>query len=234
MDSSLRRDVRLLKGYALVTSVALVVLSLAAFRQTPQRQRFEEIDVERVNVVEKDGTPRLIFSNKARFPGLIVHGKEHPHPSRKTAGMLWFNEEGTENGGLTTNVQHDSTGTTAGGLITFDQYDQDQIVALRYDEHAGRRSAGLQVWDRPDYPIGRVLDALALPDGAEKTRRLEEFRNGNATRLYVGKTRDRAAVVHLADAQGRIRLRLAVDSAGVARVDFLDENGRVTSSLPSR
>jgi len=234
MDNTLRRDVRLLKGYALVTSAALVILLLGAFRQSQQRQRFGEIDVERVNIVEKDGTPRLIFSNKARFPGIIVHGKEYPHPSRKTAGMLWFNEEGTENGGLTTNVQHDSSGTTASGLITFDQYDQDQTVALRYDEHGGRRSAGLQVWDRPNYPIGRILDALSLPDGPDKTRRLQEFGKGNATRLYAGKTRDRAAVLQLSDPQGRIRLRMTVDSAGAARVEFLDENGKITSSLPSR
>jgi hypothetical protein len=238
MDDTLRRDVRILKAYALVTSTVLALLVLAASqgaqRKPDARQHFGEIDVERINIVERDGTPRFIFSNKARFPGIIVHGKEYPHPSRKTAGMLWFSDEGTENGGLTAGVEHGPDGTTASGLLTFDQYDQDQTVGLRYDEHNGQRSAGLQVWDRPDYPIERILDALRLPNGPEKTRRLDEFKKGNATRLYAGKTPDRAAVVQLADPQGRPRLRLSVDSAGIARVEFLDENGRVTSTLPSK
>lgn len=233
MDQETRRAMRLLKAYALVTTLALGVTALSAARQ-PAKPHFGEIDVERINVVEKDGTPRLIFSNKARFPGLIVHGKEYPHPSRQGAGMLWFNEEGTENGGLTAGAERDSTGVSAGGILTFDQYDQDQVVALRYDEDHGRRSAGLQVWDRPDYPIGRILDALQLPDGPEKTRRLEAFGKGNATRLYAGRTPDRSAVVQLADPQGRPRLRLLVDSTGAARVEFLDAKGAVTSALPSK
>ena len=39
----------------------------------------------------------MVLSDKAQFPGLIVKGKEYPHPDRKTAGMLFFNAEGTEN-----------------------------------------------------------------------------------------------------------------------------------------
>ena len=42
----------------------------------------------------------MVISNKADFPGIIIKGKETPHPDRKTAGMLFFNDEGTENGGL--------------------------------------------------------------------------------------------------------------------------------------
>ena len=238
MDIETRRAMRYLKAYAFFTSSALVVIALAAFRndglQPGRKQHFGEIDVERINIVEKDGTPRLIFSNKARFPGIIYHGKEYPHPSRKAAGMLWFNDEGTENGGLTAGVQHDSTGVSADGILTFDQYDQDQTVALRYDEQNGRRSAGLQVWDRPNYPLGRLIEVLGLPNGPVKTQRLNDFKQGNATRLFAGKTQDKASVVQLSDPQGRPRLRLVVDSLGSARVEFLDANGAVTSVLPSR
>ena len=234
-NSNLHRDVRLLKLYALVTSTLLVVLSLTAFQgrsaQANAKQHFGEIDVERLNIVEKDGTPRLIFSNKSRFPGLIIHGKEYPHPSRKAAGMLWFNEEGTENGGLTAGIEKGPDGTSAEGLFTFDQYEQDQTVALRYVETNGRRSAGLQVWDRPNYPLLRILDALKMPAGPEKDRRLAEFSKGNATRLFAGKTPDRAAIVQLADPQGHPRLRLLVDSTGAPRLEFLDQNGKVTRTI---
>jgi len=35
----------------------------------------------------------------------------------------------------------------------------------------------------------------------------------------------------LADRKGRARLRLSVDSLGSARIEFLDDSGRVTRSL---
>src|SRR5260370_18040718 len=62
---------------------------------------FEEITVQRVNIVEPDGTLRMVISDKALFPGIFLKRQEHPHPNRNTAGMLFFNDEGTENGGLT-------------------------------------------------------------------------------------------------------------------------------------
>ena len=37
---------------------------------------FDEITVERINVVEPDGTPRLVIAAKGRFPGSIFKGKK--------------------------------------------------------------------------------------------------------------------------------------------------------------
>jgi len=236
-EEKLRRDVRALKGYAVVTSAALMILSLSAFMQGQQKPHFGEIDVERMNVVEKDGTPRLIFSNKARFPGLILHGKEYPHP-RNSAGMLWFNEEGTENGGLGAEGRRGPDGVDADAGLLFDQYDQDQTIGLMYTDRDGRRSAALHVWDRPDVPIQPVMERLVairkMPDGPEKTRAMAEVGKslGGAKRFFAGRTPDRAAMVALSDPQGRPRLRLTVDSLGAARLEFLDENGKVTSSVP--
>jgi hypothetical protein len=56
-------------------------------------------NVQRINVVEPDGTLRLVLSNHSRLPGVIVRGKERPF-ARPQAGMLFYNDEGTENGGL--------------------------------------------------------------------------------------------------------------------------------------
>ena len=49
-------------------------------------QRFDEIDVHRVNVREPDGTLRLVISNDARLPGVIVRGKENPPVDRPVRG----------------------------------------------------------------------------------------------------------------------------------------------------
>lgn len=48
-------------------------------------------------MVEPDGTPRMIISDRASFPGMIVQGKEKPY-KRPFAGMLFYNDEGTETG----------------------------------------------------------------------------------------------------------------------------------------
>jgi hypothetical protein len=53
-----------------------------------------------------------------------------------------------------------------------------------------------------------------------------------ATRLYAGRDVNKNAVLNLFDPQGRMRLRLRVDSLGRAGLDFLDDSGRVTFSVP--
>ena len=39
-------------------------------------------------------------------------------------------------------------------------------------------------------------------------------------------------MVQLADGEGRTRLQLIVDLAGNAKIEFLDEKGKVTQSIP--
>src|SRR5262249_12729682 len=55
--SKLEKEVRFLKVYAVVYAVAMTllfgVLALSAFRQADQRMKFTEIDVERLNIIEK-------------------------------------------------------------------------------------------------------------------------------------------------------------------------------------
>ena len=60
-------------------------------------------------------------------------------------------------------------------------------------------------------------------------------RNGEplaAQRMFVGRDRSKSALMALSDPQGKVRLRLAVDSLGAARIEFLDAAGNVTRSLP--
>jgi hypothetical protein len=61
---------------------------------------FDEIDVQRINIREPDGTLRMVISNTDAAPGVLVKGKEYPHPTRATAGIFFMNAEGTENGAL--------------------------------------------------------------------------------------------------------------------------------------
>src|SRR6185437_15404972 len=150
MSQNLHRDVRILQAYAVIMTAVVLGLGVSGFRRSnDQRQRFTEIDVERINVVEPDGTIRLVLSDKARFPGLILKRKEYSHP-RGTAGLLFFNDEGTEDGGLAFQGAKSDSTAGADAELMFDQYDQDQTVGIEYHDERGARTAGLHVWDRPD------------------------------------------------------------------------------------
>ncbi|MBA2306400.1 MAG: hypothetical protein H0W08_27750, partial [Acidobacteria bacterium] len=71
MRRSLRREIRFLRVYAVTSSVILVVLCTAAFRQTATA-KFDELTVGRINVVDANGALRLVLSNKDRMhPGMM-------------------------------------------------------------------------------------------------------------------------------------------------------------------
>jgi hypothetical protein len=244
MPANVERDLKLLKGYALLSSLLIAGLALSAFTRAPQKARFEEIDVGRINVVEKDGTLRLVISNREQSPGPMYKGKPFGYPGGGRPGLIFFNEEGTEDGGLTWEGKTENGKYQAGALLAFDQYDTDQIVVLQYQDNNGQRYQGLTFGDRAEYPITRWVqerDSVErLPDGPEKEaarKWLRGPRNGQplfASRAYIGRSRNKDAKVELSDAQGRPRLRLVVDSLGAARMEFLDEAGRVSYQVPDR
>jgi hypothetical protein len=102
---------------------------------------------------------------------------------------------------------------------------------------------GLTFLDRADVDILDMVkqrdSIMKMPEGPARTEALRQWsapRNGvplAAERVYVGRDRSKAAVLNLSDPMGRPRVRLRVDSLGVASLEFLDEGGRVTSRLPS-
>ncbi len=123
----------------------------------------------------------------------------------------------------------------------FDQLKQDQTIGFSYSESNGRRTAGFQVWDRPESRLSEFVErfnaANAIVDRAERDKALAAVRAAatpGPRRVFVGKNADRAALVSLADAQGRPRLVLTVDSAGNPRIEFLDESGKVVSRVPEK
>jgi hypothetical protein len=228
----------------LLASTLFGLLGVAAFTQASRKERFTEIDVERINVVAPNGKPRLVISNAERAPDIIINGKTYHRSGRNEAGMIFYNEEGSENGGMGFSGHTENGHVSADAGFMFDQYGQDQTVGLTYDEQDGRRSAGLRVWDRPDVPITVLADMVEpikqMPNGPERTRRMAAVRDsamklnlGGAQRVFVGKQPNKTATVLLADAQSRPRLRLVVDSAGAARIEFLDQTGKVLRTISS-
>jgi hypothetical protein len=238
MKIPLRRQLRLLQIYAALSFGMAAVLSVSAFTQSTSTQRIDELTVQRLNVVDANGTLRFVLSNKDRMHPGVMDGVMINRP-RPVAGMLFFNDEGDEVGGLTYSGTDDN-GRRANAGIMFDQLKQDQTIGISYGENNGQRSAGLQVWDRSEQPLSDLIRALnaanALPEGPERDAAVKAARAkapAGPRRLFVGKNTDKSATVSLADGQGRPRLVLRVNEDGSSSIEFLDANGKTTQRIPA-
>ncbi|MEZ4415806.1 MAG: hypothetical protein R3E10_08620 [Gemmatimonadota bacterium] len=245
MSSSIERDVRWLKAYALLSTVVLVLFATTGFRRS-EAGRFETLDVERLNVLNPDGLPALVLAGFGNLPGPRMDGRELPRElsagRTSAAGMIFFNERGDEVGGLTFHGSETSDGYAAGGHFSFDQFRQDQVVAMQYVDDGTSRRAGLNVWDRStEVPLMDLVDLLQqarLGSEAERSQAQAALQARAASgelgahRVFLGSA-DRTALLTLEDPQGRPRLRLAVGEDGQARIEFLDEQGEVTQRIPA-
>lgn len=197
---------RFLTGYSGVLTAAVAIAVFAGFAPS-RRDSFDRLKVQRIDIVEPDGTLRMVISDHAHLPGMIVRGKESAMP-RPQAGMLFYNDEGTENGGLIFGGRKNEKGEVvdSGGSLSFDKYGANQIVQLVGVDDKEDRFAGLAVVDSPT--------------GADTRRR-----------AWVGRREDGTASVELRDGEGRKRLVLSVGAAGETSLAFLDATGKVVRKL---
>lgn len=232
MDRSVLTQ-RVLLAYSGVLTVVLCVVLLSG-ASSKKKASFDEINVKRINLVEPDGTIRMVISNRADFPGLIVKGKEYPH-DRQTAGMLFFDDEGTENGGLIFGGSKDKDGKVQSwGHLSFDRYMGDQVMVHNAEEMDGQRHAGIEFVDEPDVPLNLVTDALQLSPDQRKSKLRELFsgKNKPQQRAYLGRKFDQSSALELEDAQGRDRILISVAANGNPTMKFLDEQGKVIEEFP--
>jgi hypothetical protein len=198
---------RYLSLYAAVLSTVVAATALTGAASTKAKGAFDELTVRRINVVEPNGVLRIVISDHAKLPGIIVRGKEQAF-ARPQAGMLFYNDDGSETGGLIFGGRRNAKGEVvdAGGSLSFDRYEANQIVQLIGVDDKEDRFAGLVVSDSPT--------------GTEVHRR-----------AWIGRNDDGTASVELRDARGRRRLVLEVSGEGAAKVQFLDEKGTVVNEL---
>jgi hypothetical protein len=234
----------LFAGWMTLTTVGVAALAVDRAQSDPKVATFDTINVQRLNVVEPNGAPRVIISNRSHFPGLYWNGKEYKHHSRDTGGFLFFNDEGDEVGGMTFASKKTDKGYAVSSGFMFDQHKNDQTVGLTYDDHNGQRRAGLRVWERGNAdmtPAVELSDRIARAKTPEEKARLEgELQAlvkggdyGGGERVFAGKELE-DSVVRLADKQGRPRLLLKVDAKGEPSVQFLAEDGKVMRTITAQ
>jgi hypothetical protein len=222
---------RAMGGYAAVMTLATIWLGLSAVSAPPAK--FDTIDVQRINIREPDGTLRLAISNHALIPGIIIGGKEYPHPGRTEAGMIFYNDQGDENGGLVFDGGLKNGTPTNGGSLTFDRWRQDQTLQLISTENGKDRRVGVIVNDRPDQPmdVAAGFRIRAMKPGPERDALIAGAGWSNARRAWLGRSEDGSVALVLSDPQGRPRLTLGVGADGQPGVELRDAAGKVTRTI---
>lgn len=233
MEKQLLREVRILKWYALVLTGICFVCLFASFRKQAGKERFSEIDVERINIVEKDGRLKMVISNEEKQHPGMVDGKNMP-ARKRSAGMIFFNAKGDECGGLV----YDATREEAGLALSVDQYKNDQVLQLQYSQDLQQpgapRSYGMKLWDRKDaYPLSwqlRLLDSLnGLHNAAVKDSVIRQLAGEGAfgvERLFNGKQKNGEVGLFIRDSIGRLRIKIDVGKNNQPEILFFDENGQ--------
>jgi hypothetical protein len=249
IDTNRKIRVLLLCNAASWCLVALMFFSrpmIMAHEGRRDRAHFEEIDVERVNIVSPAGKTVIAISNKERVAAPVVAGKTFPievaDGRQHMAGMIFFNQDGDEMGGLLFNSWKMPNGRIAGiGHLSFDRFNDNQVVALQYKENASTVQAGLTFYDRPsDGKFRTSLDLIeearrAAPERQADIKRslVEMSQQGKlgVERVFIG-SKNKAAQLLLKDSKGRVRARLMIDASDEARLEFLDDSGKVTARFP--
>jgi len=202
---------------------------------------FKSINVENINIVDKDGNVRMRLFNNDHIPPAIMDGKDILPGHRQDdpiSGVMFYNGEGDECVGLIFGSKRDEKGNyESGASLTFDQYKQDQVVQIHYSDDNGQKDYGFSVYDRPNTPLPELMDKHnniinSELSKEEKDRELDKIWERNTRRAFMGKNSKGEVTLQISDSKGNPRIRMVVDENDVPRVEFLDGEGNVTYKLP--
>ncbi len=216
--------------------VSLAGVSLAgAVSAAPRTQRYDEITVRRLRIVDASGATRLILTGKPMpEPTIASVDLRHIGGPRQDAGMMFYNDNGDEQGGLT----YSGRNGEQGAALTFDAWHQDQALELQQVSSPAGAAAYIAGNELPKKSLATTnaeyMHAYSAARSDEERRTVRRrFRSAGTFGFQrwqlgnVGSTSE----LRLNDAHGHPRLRLTVSSEGRARIDFLDGSGAVVKSV---
>lgn len=207
-------------------------------------EKFEEISVDRINIVDKKGVTKMVIASQdmlrkdSKDPG-VNEGFTY-------SGMLFRNEEGEECGGLIFNGKKTRTGQSADAGLTLDQYNQDQNIVIEHNETVdGAESSikdGLTVIQRPDYSKRRdeykkyeEIEKLGLTNVQKDSLRTYYATQGitSRRRLFVGIERGVKSLkpynetgLFIRNKAGANAIKLYVDDNNVPHFEVYDIKGQ--------
>jgi len=240
------RELVMLRAFAACAVGSMIIVLLFAFK-TNENQKFKTIDVERINIVEADGTVKMIITNVEQFPNgtTTVNGRKVTKDRKKRSGMLYFNEDGIECGGFIYDGAKDENGHSAGLSLTYDRYDGDQVMQLKtLDFKKGEKrmvSSSLVFNDRTanlnQQEITQVMEEIELiEDKKLRRQKYKEYADkgliGATPRILLGKTGSQNNGLFLFGENGETKAMFYVDKNNKVKLEVYDEEGKVANSWP--
>lgn len=237
MKTKIEKEVKYLKVYAVTTLLVFFFLMLSSFISQNKNKKFDEIDVERINIIETDGSLKMVISNEARQHPGIVDGKIIERKYPRPPGIIFFNQIGDEMGGL---VFGENGENGHFGSFTWDKFKGDQTIGFRHLEgDNGKYSSGLHIWQQPNISgaiINSKIDSInSIENPDARKEAFKKMKDNNLlanSRLFIGKSRNDASMIILNDKDGQERIIIKVDASGNPKLEFLNDRGEIYYSIP--
>jgi hypothetical protein len=232
---TLETKVKFLTYYAMASTLFFSVMLFSSFTENNKVVNFDEINVKRINVVEKNGTIRMVISNKELQHSGRMNGKDLAKRERP-AGMIFFNDKGDECGGLIYQIKKTDKGMVSGMSITMDKFNDDQVVQILNDEYLQEGNLfsqrGLIINDFPtssdlEERMKAYEEAKKITDEKLRKEKMKEIQEKQDSRnlMFVGKTRGNSQGIFINDQAGRPKMMIFVDDKGKPRITTFNDKG---------
>lgn len=183
----------------------------------------------------------MVLSNETRQHSGRLNGEDWEHRDRP-AGIIFFNTEGDECGGLIFDGQTVDGKTNSGMSFTMDQYLNDQVIQIMNSDYIeGDKSSCVRGITINDIPLGANLghtmkkykELEKIENEAERNQKIKELfdKEGSKPRLFMGRTNNSSSGLFLADSTGNYKLKIYVDKHGNAKIISYDEDGKAFNLL---
>jgi hypothetical protein len=234
---SIRREIQILRVYALVSTVAAGAFLLGAVHEA-KNASFDTITVHRINVVDREDRRAMVITDHDDFPQPIMNGKSgNRGGGNDQNGIVFYNQLGNEQGALLWYGR--ATGDT-GDLISYDTAQTSDVLKVSAIHSLTGDEAAVYGYSSPLYSTLQSTACAqfhsafkAAPSGPARFALRQQFPQCNThRRFFVGYDGDNKSRVMLQDATGRPRIDMFVSPNGDAKLQFLDADGKVTFQLP--
>jgi hypothetical protein len=240
METKLLHQIRLLQVCVLLLLCSTAMLIVNAFHPLLERQKVKILEAERIDIRERDGTLKAALSNSEGFN----EGQRAERGKVDFSGLMFYNEEGQEEGGLVYSGKGTPSGQNADVTLTMDQFRQDQNVYLHHEEHKDgqdlRVEDGLSINARPDwtgvkqeYSIYGDMDKLAPEQKDDLRLRSLQVGKISSNRLFFGVKRgsDHGLAyddtgLFIKNKWGRNAIKLFVDDDNKPHFEIYDPLGK--------
>jgi hypothetical protein len=214
-----------------------IILGVVVYRLYSSKVSVEVLTAKRIDIVGEDGDPRIVLSNEVRQHSGRMFGKDFPKRERP-GGIIFFNNEGTESGGIISAVYDKGGKVNSGMSFTMDRMNNDQVIQILnnevYDNGEEKIQRGFLV---NEFPKGAKFFNLhneyeAIKNIEDKKLQQEKIldllkREGAKKRIYLGKSFNHETGLTLYNDMGEPQLKIYVDKTGKPKFQYLSKGKMV-------